>query len=73
MTDAIGRRARRELGLTVRDVELVVAYFRYRAVDATGIVENEVPRIPGGRRIAPGSAAGWDDGALQLRGWHDAV
>jgi isopentenyl-diphosphate delta-isomerase len=40
--DAIGRRAERELGLTVRDVELVVPNFRYRAVDATGIVENEV-------------------------------
>jgi isopentenyl-diphosphate Delta-isomerase len=40
--DAIGRRAERELGLAVRSVELVVPDFRYRAVDASGIVENEL-------------------------------
>jgi len=39
---AIARRAERELGLRVRDVELVVPDFRYRATDASGIVENEV-------------------------------
>jgi isopentenyl-diphosphate Delta-isomerase len=40
--DAIGRRAQRELGLAVRSVELMVPDFRYRAVDASGIVENEL-------------------------------
>jgi isopentenyl-diphosphate delta-isomerase len=40
--DAIGRRAERELGLTVGSVELVVPDFRYRAVDASGIVEHEL-------------------------------
>jgi isopentenyl-diphosphate delta-isomerase len=40
--DAIARRAERELGLTVREIELVVPDFRYRATDASGIVENEV-------------------------------
>jgi isopentenyl-diphosphate delta-isomerase len=39
---AVARRAERELGLRVRDVELVVPDFRYRATDASGIVENEV-------------------------------
>ena len=39
---AIGRRAERELGMAVRDVELVVPDFRYRATDASGIVENEL-------------------------------
>ncbi len=39
---AIARRAERELGMAVRDVELVVPDFRYRAIDASGIVENEV-------------------------------
>ncbi|KQS09263.1 isopentenyl-diphosphate delta-isomerase [Curtobacterium sp. Leaf183] len=40
--DAIARRAARELGITVRDVQPVLPDFRYRAVDASGIVENEV-------------------------------
>ncbi|MCU1404067.1 MAG: isopentenyl-diphosphate Delta-isomerase [Glaciihabitans sp.] len=39
---AIARRAMRELGITVTDIELVIPDFRYRAVDASGIVENEI-------------------------------
>jgi isopentenyl-diphosphate delta-isomerase len=42
MEDAITRRAQRELGITVSRVEVVLPDFRYRAVDASGIVENEV-------------------------------
>jgi len=42
MEDAIARRADRELGITVSRVEVVLPDFRYRAVDASGIVENEV-------------------------------
>ena len=41
-TDAIARRASFELGITVTDLEVVLPDFRYRAVDASGIVENEV-------------------------------
>ena len=40
--DAIVRRARAELGIGVTDLEVVLPDFRYRAVDASGIVENEV-------------------------------
>lgn len=39
---AIARRAQDELGLTVREVRVVLPDFRYRATDASGIVENEV-------------------------------
>ncbi|MGW9112273.1 isopentenyl-diphosphate Delta-isomerase [Microbacterium sp. NPDC055683] len=40
--DAVARRGRDELGLELRDLRLVLPDFRYRAVDASGIVENEI-------------------------------
>jgi isopentenyl-diphosphate delta-isomerase len=42
MDAAIHRRATRELGLTLGPLESVLPDFRYRAVDASGIVENEL-------------------------------
>jgi isopentenyl-diphosphate delta-isomerase len=39
---ALRRRAERELGLVLGELEIVLPDFRYRAVDASGIVENEV-------------------------------
>jgi len=42
MDAAIHRRATRELGLTLGALEPVLPDFRYRAVDASGLVENEV-------------------------------
>lgn len=39
---AVHRRAQRELGLEIVDLEARVPSFRYRAVDASGIVENEI-------------------------------
>jgi isopentenyl-diphosphate delta-isomerase len=39
---AVTRRALVELGITVSDLTLVLPDFRYRAVDASGIVENEI-------------------------------
>lgn len=39
---AVRRRGEYELGLTLRDIELVLPLFRYRATDANGIVEHEV-------------------------------
>ncbi|WP_295780515.1 isopentenyl-diphosphate Delta-isomerase [uncultured Microbacterium sp.] len=42
MTAAVHRRGEFEVGLRVRDVELALPTFRYRAVDASGIVEHEI-------------------------------
>lgn len=40
--DAIRRRAREELGIGVERIRVRLPDFRYRAVDASGVVENEV-------------------------------
>lgn len=40
--DALARRAQQELGITVRQVTPLLPDFRYRAVDASGVVENEI-------------------------------
>ncbi|MEE2521906.1 isopentenyl-diphosphate Delta-isomerase [Pseudarthrobacter sp. J75] len=42
VVEALRRRARWELGIEISGVELRLPDFRYRAVDAGGIVENEV-------------------------------
>ncbi|SFI25712.1 MULTISPECIES: isopentenyl-diphosphate Delta-isomerase [Microbacterium] len=39
---AVHRRAEYELGITLQDVRLALPLFRYRAVDASGIVEHEI-------------------------------
>ncbi|SOE03974.1 isopentenyl-diphosphate delta-isomerase [Rathayibacter rathayi NCPPB 2980 = VKM Ac-1601] len=40
--DAVVRRAERELGARLATLEVALPDFRYRAVDASGIVENEI-------------------------------
>ena len=42
MVDALVRRAERKLGLALTDVRVSLPDFRYRAVDASGVVENEI-------------------------------
>jgi isopentenyl-diphosphate delta-isomerase len=42
IVDAVRRRAEFELGLALPALELALPDFRYRAVDASGVVENEV-------------------------------
>ncbi|WP_125131722.1 isopentenyl-diphosphate Delta-isomerase [Microbacterium sp. 10M-3C3] len=39
---AVHRRASHELGITLTDIQLALPLFRYRATDATGIVEHEI-------------------------------
>ena len=62
--DAIARRAHEELGTTVTSIEVVDSTFRYRAIDASGVVENEicpvhVARISGPLNPNPEEVGDW--------------
>lgn len=62
--EAVMRRARFELGTDITRVELVLPEFRYRAVDPSGVVENElcpvyVARIHGELNPNPTEVADW--------------
>ncbi len=47
--DAVRRRVGDELGMRIRDLRLVLPDFRYRAVDAGGVVEHELCPVWVGR------------------------
>src|SRR5690606_39821221 len=49
LDDAVRRRLGEELGLTVEDLQVVLPDFRYRAVDASGVVEHELCPVLVGR------------------------
>lgn len=51
--DALRRHARRELGLELTDVRVVLPDFRYRAVDPAGVVENELCPVFRARAAGP--------------------
>lgn len=49
LEDAVRRRLREELGVEVDDLHVALPDFRYRAVDASGVVENEICPVFVGR------------------------
>lgn len=51
--DAVVRRAERELGLEIESLELALPDFRYLAIDASGIVENEICPVFTARAAGP--------------------
>ncbi|WP_244301035.1 isopentenyl-diphosphate Delta-isomerase [Leucobacter insecticola] len=62
--EAISRRAAQELGAIVTDITVAIPGFRYRAVDASGVVENEIcpvytARLEGALDPAPSEVAEW--------------
>lgn len=71
--DAVLRRAVRELGIELSAVESALPGFRYRAVDASGVVENEICPVfrasfDGDPAPAPDEVAEWawiDPGELR--------
>lgn len=68
--EAIRRRAEQELGLEVHSIEPVLPDFRYRAVDASGIVEYEV--CPVFRAVAAGDPLSNPDEVAEWA-WSDPV
>ncbi|MBD8080033.1 isopentenyl-diphosphate Delta-isomerase [Cellulosimicrobium arenosum] len=71
--ESIARHAQHELGFEVTDLEVAVPGFRYRAVDASGVVENEICPVYTGRAV--GDVAANPDEVME-HAWvdpHDAA
>jgi isopentenyl-diphosphate Delta-isomerase len=66
--DAVHRRAEFELGMAIDRLELVLPLFRYRAVDASGIVEHEICPVYTARAVS--EPAPNPDEAIEYR-WVD--
>lgn len=51
--EAVARRARKELGVDIADLSCMLPDFRYRAIDAHGVMENEVCPVFSARAVGP--------------------
>jgi len=69
--DAVRRRLGEELGLTVTGLRCVLPDFSYRAVDAGGIVENELCPTFVGRLAGPGAEPDPDPDEVMQWAWVD--
>ena len=68
--DAVARRADHELGLRLDLIELRLPDFRYRAVDASGVVENEICPVYTARAVSPVNPR--EDEVMQVQ-WADPL
>lgn len=65
--EAVRRRVSEELGLRIEDLQVLLPDFRYRAVDPSGMVENEVCPVWVGR-VQPADLA-FDPGEIAEYAW----
>lgn len=70
---AVRRRVRQELGADIDGLELVLPGFGYRAVDASGIVENEACPVWIARLAGPLEPDEAEVGATDWVAWDDLV
>ncbi|MCB7135735.1 isopentenyl-diphosphate Delta-isomerase [Cellulosimicrobium marinum] len=68
--ESITRHAEHELGMRVADLEVAVPGFRYRAVDASGVVENEICPVYTARAV--GDVVPHPDEVME-HAWADAA
>lgn len=68
LEDAVRRRAREELGLELAEITPALPDFRYRATDASGLVENEICPIVTARP-APGASVRPDPAEVMEHVW----
>ncbi|GAA1441494.1 isopentenyl-diphosphate Delta-isomerase [Leifsonia poae] len=65
MEDAVERRAQDELGAAIDNLTIALPDFRYRAIDASGVVENEIcpvytATVAGELAPAPSEVVEWE-------------
>ena len=71
--EAVRRRVEEELGLSIEGLTLVLPDFRYRAVDASGVVENELCPVWVGRLSGPLAPDPAEVAELTWVEWDDLV